>query len=190
MVGAVQGGRSGRPGPARLARGRGDRRGPARATRTSPPGRSVTERQVVRRAGGHVHGNRPCRRRAGRRPRRWRQRRSRSAWSALTASASGSVPPWRSPALPSTSSTVGRAASATSLERRYSWSDWWAAVARWRSTAWVSAGTSLIWMFGMEPLWSQDGQFGRGGTGGGRARAHYAATCERSRPQCGRRLRG
>ena len=40
--------------------------------------------------------------------------------------------------------SVGWLASAISLERRYSWRDWCAAAARWRNTAWVLSGTSLI----------------------------------------------
>ena len=53
-------------------------------------------------------------------------------------------PPARPPARSSTSSTVGRAASAISLDRKYSCSDWCAALARCLSTACVSSGTSLI----------------------------------------------
>ena len=42
------------------------------------------------------------------------------------------------------SSSVGWSASSISRARRYSCSDWWAAAARWRSTACVRSGTSLI----------------------------------------------
>ena len=80
-----------------------------------------------------------------RRPRgRWRQRRARSPCTVLTASSNDTDPPDRSPARSRTSSTVGRLASAIRRERRYSCSDWCAAAARWRNTAWVFPGMSLI----------------------------------------------
>lgn len=65
------------------------------------------------------------------------QRRPRSVRRSLAAVESGTRPPALPPALATTSWTVGRAASSSSVARRYSWSDIPAAAARCRSTAWT-----------------------------------------------------
>lgn len=102
---------------------------------------SAKARRASRRA---RHSSRRSRRRPRRRPRRLRQRRARSVRSSDTASSNEREPPDLPPAPSSTSSRVGRLASAISRERRYSCKDWCAAAARCRSTACTSSGTSLM----------------------------------------------
>jgi hypothetical protein len=123
------------------------------AARMPLPGRAARAQQAPRRVAGPGHDRRLVRRQPARLRAHWRQRRARSDRNAATAAFIGTDPPARPPARSRISSNVGRLASSTSRARRYSWSDWWAAAARWRNTASVCSGTSLIWMLGIAPFW-------------------------------------
>ncbi len=156
MAGVGLGAAATRPDPsvrAPLVAGRGGRRATGGGSPTSPRGRRVQERRAFGPGAGHVRRRHRVHRRRARARGRSRQPLSRSPRKASADAENETEPPARPPALSRISSTVGVLASSMSRLRRYSCSDWRAAAARWRNTACVSSGTSLIWMLGMAPLW-------------------------------------